>query len=84
MRVENEAARLSMIGQMVSVSDFDVPTMGQLTKINGKHVIISGGKPKPDWSGLMSPQPHRYHPSTKRIIQRFEQRLQVQMRTFEH
>ena len=59
MRVEQEAARLSIIGDMVSVSDFDVPTMGQLTKFNGKHVIRSGGQPKPGWSGLMSPQPYR-------------------------
>ena len=56
---ELEASRLNITEDIASVTDFDTPTMGILSKVNGKHVIISGGKPKSDWSGLMNPQPHR-------------------------
>ena len=41
------------------LSTIDTPTMGRMSKVKGKRVIISGGKPKPDWSGLIDPKPYR-------------------------
>ena len=60
LRAELEAARFETSGEFGSVTDLVIPTMGQLTKVNGKNVIVSSGKPKADWSGLMNPQPHRF------------------------
>ena len=40
-------------------STVNTPIIGQMTKVNGKRVIISGGKPKPNWSGLIDPKPYR-------------------------
>ena len=59
MRAELEAARFETSGEYGSVTDLVIPAMGQQSKVNGKSVIISGGKPKADWSGLMNPQSHR-------------------------
>ena len=59
LEAELKAADLGKTLCLDAVTDFEVPIMGHLSRVNGKSVIISGGVPKVDWSGLKNPQSHR-------------------------
>ena len=44
----------------------DAPLMGKVLTIAGKQMILMGGKPKADWSGL--DQPSKNHPNQYRSL----------------
>ena len=58
IQADLQAAKLKDL-DLSLVSDIEIPIMGQMGKVNDKRVIISGGQPLADWSGLKDPQPHR-------------------------